>query len=194
MPFLCHQHISAWSQDGERPGWEHTTIFFGAYEQRRLLGFFCKQAGNVSSTLVSLPSSIAASPFPTAKAPALLCKALQELCPAHGWLLPCSLREGSQRSPPDTAQPLHLEWAGEGQHCTGVKVSGLRYISFVSWCLLLPMKSLPWGSPPSSLGPSAARLMHPVEGSAHPGKVTPSIMASLLTADSVIIWVLLIAN
>lgn len=61
----------------------------------------------------------------------------------HGWLLPCSLRGGSQRSPPDTAQPVHLEWAGEGHHCTGVKVSGLRYISFVSWCLLLPRKSLP---------------------------------------------------
>lgn len=53
---------------------------------------------------------------------------------------------------------------------------------------------LPWGSPPFSLGRSAARLVHPVEGSSHPGKATHSIMASLLTADSVIIWWLLIAN
>lgn len=42
---------------------------------------------------------------------------------------------------------------------------------------------LPWGSPPSCLGPSAARLTPPVEGNSHPGKVTHSIMASLLTDD-----------
>ena len=158
------------------------------------------------------PSALQQVPRPQlglTKATALLCKAFPELCltciikprarlrlallPWHSWRSPGT-------SP--ALWRISLGQASEGCCCRGVKPLGSEYANFDFWCPLFPMKTQGlWKCSPGkpslqrqSLPGAHSCTPFPAEGSPHPGKAAHSITASLLTADSVIIWLLLIAN